>query len=65
MLENAAGRQLMLVAPLSGEVTRRNDALLAATPDAPAPRAAGAPLWLWDITACDAEEWDALPAADT
>jgi hypothetical protein len=60
MLEAPGGRQLQLVSPLTGEVTRRNDALLAATPP---PLVRGAPLWLLDLAVCDDSEWDALDKA--
>lgn len=58
MLETGAGR-VVLCAPLSGEVLRRNEALLA--PDAALP---GAPLWLLDVACGDEEEWHALQPAD-
>jgi hypothetical protein len=58
MLESAAKRQLMLRSPLTGEVTRRNDALLAPPPLPALP--AGSPLWLLDVAADDNAEWEAL-----
>jgi glycine cleavage system H lipoate-binding protein len=61
MLESATKRQVLLAAPLTGEVTRRNEALLASPPP-PAP-AAGQPLWLLDVLVADAAEWNALPRA--
>jgi glycine cleavage system H lipoate-binding protein len=57
MLESAAKRQLMLRSPLTGEVTKRNEALLGPSPPA---LAAGSPLWLLDVAAYDNAEWDAL-----
>ena len=64
MLESAAGRHV-LAAPLSGEVLRRNEALLGAVHS---PRPGGvppAPLWLLDVACEDDSEWQALqPSAD-
>jgi glycine cleavage system H lipoate-binding protein len=67
MLESTAGR-VVLAAPLSGEVLRRNEALLEqlATGPGVAPPPAGAqpePLWLLDLACEDETEWEALPPA--
>ena len=63
MLESSFGRR-MLTSPLSGEVLRRNEALLAAAPSAPPSDAQPAPLWLLDVTCEDDSEWQTLqPAA--
>ena len=64
MLESSLGRR-MLTSPLTGEVLRRNEALLAAAvPVSPSPGAPPAPLWLLDVACEDDSEWQALqPAA--
>ena len=64
MLESSLGRR-MLTSPLTGEVLRRNEALLAAAAPATAappsrPGALPAPLWLLDVTCEDDSEWQAL-----
>ena len=62
MLESSLGRR-MLTSPLTGEVLRRNEALLAAASPSP-PGAPPAPLWLLDVACEDDSEWQALqPAA--
>ena len=60
MLESAAGR-VVLAAPLSGEVLRRNEALLAQGGAGEAPLRPGThPLWLLDLACADEAEWEAL-----
>jgi glycine cleavage system H lipoate-binding protein len=61
MLESSAGR-VVLAAPLSGEVLRRNEALLAQGAAAPLPRPGDRPepLWLLDVACADEAEWEAL-----
>ena len=62
MLESSLGRR-MLTSPLTGEVLRRNEALLAAASPSP-PDAPPVPLWLLDVACEDDSEWQALqPAA--
>jgi hypothetical protein len=67
MLESSAGR-VVLAAPLSGEVLRRNEALLAQGAAGEAPLRPGAfrpePLWLLDVACADEEEWEALQPAE-
>ena len=62
MLESSAGAQRLLASPLTGEVVRRNEALLG-TGAAGAAARQRRPLWLLDVAALDAGEWDSLPPA--
>lgn len=66
MLESSAGR-VVLAAPLSGEVLRRNEALLAQGGAGEAPLRPGTcpePLWLLDVACADEAEWEALQPAE-
>jgi hypothetical protein len=60
MLESAASQRLMVVSPLTGEVSRRNEALLRGDASPPLDQ----PLWLLDVAGCDEAEWEALQAGE-